>query len=289
MEGTVYEPPPAPPELPEGVDPLPRWPWWYALAGFAVFIFGTFVAQGVLFLVISPDARDSADLDPVVAVVGTLIMECIAIATAWLFASMTAPPKLWHFGIRPTALKPALGWAAAGMGCFYAFSIVYSLVPIDIKQEVTETLGADRGTLGLIVAGIVIVAIAPVAEEIFFRGFIYRSLRGNLGVLPAGIVAGLTFGLVHYQACSSTDSGCNATDGLLLIPPLAVLGLIFCLVYERTGSLFPTIAMHAFNNMIAFGVQAHGWAVALVVGPLVITACVVVPSRLAARRRPLVA
>jgi hypothetical protein len=47
--------------------------------------------------------------------------------------------------------------------------------------------------------------------------------------------------------------------------------------------------MHAFNNMVAFGVQANGWAVALVVGPLMITACFVVPSRLAARRRPLMA
>lgn len=288
MESTVYRPPPAPPELPEGAEVLPRWPWWYALAGFPVFILATFLLQGVLFLIVSPGSSSTDDLDPVVAIGGTLMMEVIAIGTAWMFASMTAAPKLWHFGLRATRLWPALGWAAAGMASFYVFSAVYSLLPIDIDQEVTQTLGADRGTLGLIVAGIVIVGIAPVAEEFFFRGFIYRSLRGNLGIVAAAVIAGVTFGLVHFQPCTN-EVGCSNVDRLLIVPPLAVLGLIFCLVYERTGSLFPTIAMHAFNNMIAYGVQAHGWSVALVVGPLVIGACVVVPRRLGAHRRPLMA
>ena len=54
------------------------------------------------------------------------------------------------------------------------------------------------------------------------------------------------------------------------MPPLAVLGMVFCLVYERTGSLFPVIALHALNNALAFGVQADGWAVSAVMGPLML-------------------
>jgi membrane protease YdiL (CAAX protease family) len=64
---------------------------------------------------------------------------------------------------------------------------------------------------------------------------------------------------------------------LLILPPLAVLGFMFCLVYERTGSLFPVIALHSINNALAFGIQADGWGVSAVFGPLMLVACAVAP------------
>jgi uncharacterized protein len=61
------------------------------------------------------------------------------------------------------------------------------------------------------------------------------------------------------------------------VPPLAVLGVVFCLVYERTRSLYPCVALHAMNNSIAYAAQADGGAVSLVLGPLMIAACALVP------------
>ena len=58
------------------------------------------------------------------------------------------------------------------------------------------------------------------------------------------------FGVIHYDF--------SGADALLILPPLGVLGFIFCLVYERTGSIYPMIALHAFNNAIAFGVDRRG-------------------------------
>ena len=73
----------------------------------------------------------------------------------------------------------------------------------------------------------------------------------------------------------------------MLLPPLALLGFIFCLVYEKTGSLFPVIGMHAFNNTLAFAFQADdGWRVSVVVGPLVLLACALVPRLMAPAPRP---
>ena len=57
------------------------------------------------------------------------------------------------------------------------------------------------------------------------------------------------------------------------MPPLAILGLTFCLVYERTRSLYPVIALHSINNSIAYAAQADGGAVAAVLGPLMLLAC----------------
>jgi membrane protease YdiL (CAAX protease family) len=282
MESVVLQPPPELPELPEGVDPKPRWSAWYALAGFAVFLFGTVIAQSILLGI---TGSSPGHPDPVVTVVGTLVMEAIAIGTAVLFASMTARPRPWHFGLRPTRIWPAAGWAAAGWGCFWLFTIFYSLaVHPKVDQHVTESLGADQGTLGLIAAGVVVIGFAPIAEEFFFRGFIYSALRGRFSIAAAAIMNGLLFGIIHYEPCEQGATSCSAADGLLLAPPLAVLGLLFCLVYERTGSLYPVIALHALNNALAFGFQADGWAVSAVMGPLMLAACLLAPERVGGPR-----
>ena len=56
---------------------------------------------------------------------------------------------------------------------------------------------------------------------------------------------------------------------------------MYCLVYERTGSLFPVIGLHAFNNALAYAVQADdGWQVSVVAGPLMLAAVALVPRLL---------
>jgi hypothetical protein len=96
-------------------------------------------------------------------------------------------------------------------------------------------------------------------------------------VLGAATIDGLLFGVIHYDF--------SGADALLILPPLAVLGFTFCLVYERTGSLYPVIALHAFNNAIAYGATVEDASVSLVLGPLMLLGCALVPwiqqSRLA--------
>jgi membrane protease YdiL (CAAX protease family) len=147
------------------------------------------------------------------------------------------------------------------------------IVQPDAEQKVTQELGADEGGFGLVAAGFMVVCVAPVAEEFFFRGFFYRALRSRYSVLAAAAIDGGLFGVIHYDF--------SGTDALLILPPLAMLGFIFCLVYERTGSLFPVIAMHAVNNALAFGIQAEGWIVSAVFGVLMLLACMSVPRLMA--------
>ena len=67
-----------------------------------------------------------------------------------------------------------------------------------------------------------------------------------------------------------------------------MLGVIFCLVYEKTGSLWPVVCMHAFNNAVAYAAQADdGWKVSVVVGPLMIGAAMLAPRFLPPGPRPL--
>jgi uncharacterized protein len=274
MHTTLTQPPPERPELPDGVDPQPHWPAWYAPAGFGVGLVITFISIAIVAAATGQTSSD--DNNATFTVIATLLQSMAFLGTAILFASFTAPPKPWHFGLKRAPFWPTVGWAALGMFSFYAFSAIYTAaVHPDAKQRVTEELGAGRGTLGLIAAGAMVICVAPVAEELFFRGFFFRALRTRFSLVGAAVIDGLVFGVIHYDF-----SGAKV---LLILPPLAYLGFMFCMVYERTGSLFPTIGMHAFNNTVAFGVQAHGWEVSAVLGPLMIAAVCLAPRFVPAR------
>jgi membrane protease YdiL (CAAX protease family) len=262
----------------EQSDDPPRWPWGFGFAGLfmAVLVTGFIAAMIGAAVDLDPD-EDS----PAVTITGTLIQDLTLVTVAVGMAALVARPRGWHFGLRRTALWPAVGWAALGLLAFYVFAGIYgSLVDTDAKQQITEKLGADTGTFGLVLAGCIVMILAPLAEEVFFRGFFYGALRGRFGVLVAAVIDGVVFGLIHWDF--------KGADSLLILPPLMVLGVIFCLVYERTGSLWPVVAMHTFNNAVAYAVQADGgWQVSVVVGPLMIAAAMLAPRLLPPGPRPL--
>jgi membrane protease YdiL (CAAX protease family) len=263
MQVTV-SPPPMPPELPEAARP--RWPWWYGPLAFLAGGITGFITAGIVWAVGGvDDPTDSAGA----IVIGTLLLDGSLVAAALLFASFVRRPRAWHFGLRRTSFWPAVGWAALGMVTFYVLVAIYSvLLTPDVEQSVAEDLGADGGSFGLIAAGFMIICVAPFCEEFFFRGFFYGALRTRFSVGVAAVIDGLVFGLIHYE---------GGNDGWLIVPPLAVLGLTFCLVYERTRSLYPVIALHSINNSIAYAAQTDGGAVSAVLGPLMLLACALGP------------
>jgi uncharacterized protein len=261
---SAVSPPPNPPELPE--DARPRWPWWYGPVGFLAGAVTGLITAGIAWAALGVDDPGES---PAAIIVGTLLLDGSLVAVALLFASFVRKPRPWHFGLRRTPFWPAVGWAALGIFTFYVFAAVYSVaVQPDVEQTVAEDLGADESTFGLIAAGFMIICVAPFAEEFFFRGFFYGALRTRFSVAVAAIIDGIVFGLIHFE---------GSADGLLIVPPLAMLGVVFCLVYEQTRSLYPVIALHSINNSIAYAAQADGAAVSAVLGPLMVVACAVVP------------
>jgi membrane protease YdiL (CAAX protease family) len=259
-------PPPERPELPAGAGP--RGPAWYAGVGVLVALILTLVVVGI---VAAATGASTTDVTPTFTVVATFLQGVIFIGTAVLFASFTGKPRPEHFGLRRAPFWPTVGWAALGLASFYVLTALYTaIVQPDTEQTVAQDLGADQGTLGMIAAGFMVICVAPVAEEFFFRGFFYRALRSRYSVLAAALIDGLLFGAIHWDF--------STADGLLIIPPLAALGFIFCLVYERTGSLYPVIALHALNNAIAFAWTVEDPGVSLVLGPLMLLACALAPG-----------
>jgi len=259
-------PPPERPELPEGA--APRWPAWYAGVGFLTALIATLLVVGIAAAATGASTDEG---NATFTAVATFLQGLIFIGTAVLFASFTQKPRPEHFGLRPARFWRAVGWAALGMASFYALVAIYSaVVQPDAEQTVAQDLGADEGTFGMIAAGFMVVCVAPVAEEFFFRGFFYRALRSRYSILVAAAIDGLLFGVIHFDF--------SGADALLILPPLGVLGFTFCLIYEKTGSIYPVIALHALNNAIAFGVTVEDASVSLVLGPLMLLACATIPG-----------
>ena len=247
-------------------DARPPWPWWYGPLGFIAGAVSGLVSAGILWAALGVDKPSDS---PGAIVAGTALLDGSLVAAALLFASFVRPPRGWHFGLRRTTFWPAVGWAALGLLTFYVFTALYSLLlHPDVQQNVAKDLGADQSTFGLVAAGLMIICIAPFAEEFFFRGFFYGALRTRFSVGVAALIDGLLFGAIHFE---------GGTDGLLIVPPLAALGFVFCLIYERTRSLYTVIALHSINNSIAYAAQADGGAVSAVLGPLVVLACALGP------------
>jgi membrane protease YdiL (CAAX protease family) len=258
-------PPPDRPERPEGAPP--RWPPWFAGVGFLV----SFVATQVVVLIVAlATGANLDDENSTFTVVATFLQGVVFIGTGVMFASFVEKPRAEDFGLRPAPFWPTVKWAALGLISFYVLAAVYSAaVHPDTQQTVAQDLGANDGGLARIAAGFMIICIAPIAEEFFFRGFFYRALRSRYSVLVAALADGILFGAIHWDFSSA--------DTLLIVPPLAALGFVFCLVYERTGSLYPVIALHALNNAIAFGATVEDPGVSLVLGPLMLVACTLAP------------
>lgn len=257
--GQAYaaEPPAEPPK--RDAD----WPLWFPLAAL-----GAGLAAGLLVFGVVQGVLDSAGVNakagsPVSNIVSTTVVDLSVVAACFAIAAMAVPPRPWQFGLRRAPLGRVLGAALAGAVVFIAWEAAYQgLFHPRNPQRVVQDLGADLSTTALIVGAIVVVGLAPVCEELFFRGFLYRALRLRLGIWVAALLDGIGFGLVH--------------GSLVLVPVLGALGLIFCLVYEYTGTVFATIAMHAANNTVAYGATAkHGWPPALAVGGVVMIGCLV--------------
>jgi membrane protease YdiL (CAAX protease family) len=222
-----------------------QWPAWYAIAGLLLAL-AIASALGSLVALVGLAGGHVAESSPAVSLVSTLVQDVGFVVSAVFLASRVGTPSRADFGLVRAPRGRALTLLAAAAVAFYAFSAIYSAVVEPAgEQDLVETLGADRGAGYLLATGVVVVLVAPVAEEVLFRGFMYRALRNRRSVPVAAGVVALLFGGIHY----------SGPDTLVLLPVLVFLGLVFCLLYEWTGSLYPSIALHAVNNAVALAVE----------------------------------
>lgn len=121
-----------------------------------------------------------------------------------------------------------------GISCL--MNLLIALIPIDDVeyQKIAEEMFNNNGiVIQLVVIGI----LAPVSEELIFRGLIFRRSRDYVGFMWAAVCSGLFFGIYHG----------NLTQGIFAF----FMGMLFAAIYEHFGTLWAPIVAHMANNIFA--------------------------------------
>lgn len=117
-----------------------------------------------------------------------------------------------------------------------SYLIRHGIVPIDSKQHPVLVFVRKASAAWIVVVFAVTVILAPIAEELFFRGLLQSLLRRRLGgPWPAILATSAIFAAVHYPLYRD-------------MPALFLLSIALGYNYERTGRLFGPIIMHSVFN-----------------------------------------
>lgn len=148
----------------------------------------------------------------------------------WRDLGFVPLPEKW--GIRAAAIA-LLSFPLVGLITW----IQQQITGEKLQNPQMELIAPAEFSLSAYLMTLLVVAIvAPVAEEVLFRGVLYRWLRERIGIVFALILSSLIFSVVHGVVA--------------LIPAIAVLGLILGWIYERTQSIWAPILVHGIYNAI---------------------------------------
>ena len=165
----------------------------------------------------------------------------VLVGTVWYF-SVRKYRVGWHsLGFRTPEARWGFALAAlvllASLALFASYKLATDQLPITWLRlpEVSPDVfgyGFDR-----VLNGVAIVVVAPVAEEVFFRGFVLGGLVAALGDLRAALVSSALFAAMHVSVGAFV--------------PLFAAGMLLAWLYLRTRSIWPPIAAHSTQNALA--------------------------------------
>jgi membrane protease YdiL (CAAX protease family) len=207
---------------------MPRDVWW------GLGLLGLLLAMAVGLYVLA--LSRSLELDPGLIV---SLAELVLLAPVWWLTV-----RKYRVGWGSLGLC-GFRWQMLGLGCGLmalsaAFNLVYSLflglLGLQVQPDLIPLFAELSSPWLLLVGGAI---VAPVVEEIFFRGFVFAGLRGRYGWRWAALISSALFALIHAVPTA--------------ILPIFILGYVFAYLYQRSGSIWPAILMHAATNSLALG------------------------------------
>ena len=138
-------------------------------------------------------------------------------------------------------LLAPIGYIASMVATMAVLLVIQAFVPSFNLQE-TQDVGFRMESLysnaDKMVAFAALVILAPIAEELIFRGYLYGKLRTRLSAIPAIILVSVLFGFMHGQW----------NVGIVV----GVMSIFLCIARELTGTIYAGILMHMIRNGLAF-------------------------------------
>lgn len=220
---------------------------WLTLAGIAGLVIFDFALQigattfSVISLKLAQPALHGDDLlaslfsqqDFLLGIINTSWLTALLLLLICLPQSLSS----WRarLGLLPAPLIPGIVWTIAGTFLMLLIGFLLDFVADDTSRRAMELLAMCSQHPFLFLLALVIVA--PVFEEIVFRGYLISGWLHKIGFWPTLLSSSLIFALCHIQ---------YGWTGLLYI---FLLGLALAVIRIRTGSIYPGIALHAVTNL----------------------------------------
>jgi len=134
-------------------------------------------------------------------------------------------------------------WSTLGIGCglliaSYGIILIHNLVLYGLGirtqgEEIKQLFEMLKSPFWFFLVGAI---LAPLVEEIFFRGFLFQGFRARYGWVPGMLLSSAIFGIAHL-------------DPAALIPTF-ILGCLLAFLYQRSNSVWPGVIMHVLVNSI---------------------------------------
>lgn len=156
-------------------------------------------------------------------------------------------PLLYKYPIRtlglvspPKRISALLLWPIVALFASFCFLALYMplLSMLNIETPEPVPFNTNLPTIALVIIGLLVILVGPLAEELFFRGFIFPTITKRFGLALGAIGNSLVFALFHI-------------DPVLFLPTF-VAGLILTFLYIKTHSLAGSFIAHGAQNCIAF-------------------------------------
>jgi membrane protease YdiL (CAAX protease family) len=220
-----------------------------------------FLAAAIAASIVASAAKVPSDRlsDDVGVLLASVVAQAVGVIGTLAFVARTRGRGSLgaDFGLVPRLPGGSGGWAAlcvlAGVGLQLVsipFLALLTYVHGRVEsQEVVSQFEKARGP-SLVLFALVVVTVAPLAEELLFRGALLRALLRRTTPGAAVIISALAFAAVHPALDPKIGS-------VIAVPALFALGLVSAGLAVRTGNLSASILLHAgFNLLTAVSVLA---------------------------------
>jgi uncharacterized protein len=208
-----------------------------------------FIPLTSLLLLLDPGMGEEEFMSlPVVLSLGILTQGVAGVLVVYLLLvrrGVLSWKRMGFTGPRvPNFFLRGVGWGILFLVVAAVIELLQRQAGVEIRQPEFEVIrdATPLGKAAIWVAGVI---VAPLSEEIVFRGYIFRALKARKGLLRGVVYSSALFALLHI------DPSQGLTNAGAFLPILAGAGII-ALAYHRSGDLWVPITAHALNNAFAF-------------------------------------
>jgi membrane protease YdiL (CAAX protease family) len=232
--------------IPLGVGGRPKATWgvWEAIAIYVLaIVLGGFATLPFLRLIEDEDLANLASTAAAaVVIVGVLLAWLSRAHPGWRSVLGFPERGRWWPEIRRSVGFGLLLYPAMVFGVGLVVSVVLTAVSGE-QAQAPEQVPPDLSAVAVVVTAVYAIVIAPIHEELFFRGVLFRAVRDPHGLVAGLLASGLGFALIHYLDGDWQDT-------LLLMGVMLFNGIALAWWYERRGTIVAPVVAHMVFNVI---------------------------------------